>query len=420
MRKRKIVWFCAAQFTDEKIKTTGTWLIAMGNAIANSPNIDLFNVTFGDVKSITQKNSKNITQWIIPHKERVKYHQGSKKLVSFIKKFNKEVDPDLIHVWGTENGFGFPVMEANLKTPVLLEIQGLLFASVKFYYGGLSFSDLKNSIGIKEVLRPKYHLSSIRRSFKRRGKHELRLIRQMKNITVQSDWVHTIIKYVNPESKLFHTGMMLRSEFYEASQWKHPANDETINIFTSCSGPIPYKGLHVIFEAIAVLKNKFPNIKLNIGGGINIHKKYGLIRDGYTSWMLDKIKELEIEGSVRWMGMMNADEMIREMQRSHMVVIPSFVETYCLFMAESMMIGVPAIASFAGALPELAVPDKSVLYFPMGDHWTCARQIERVIEDSEMVKRLSFESRKIALDRNDPDKVLQTQLNIYNEILTVE
>src|SRR5690554_3270761 len=106
MKKRKILWFCAAQFTDEKIKTTGTWLIAMGNALANTENIKLYNVTFGDVKSITQKNSNNITQWIIPHKERVKYHKGSKELVAFIKKIDQEINPDLIHVWGTENGFG--------------------------------------------------------------------------------------------------------------------------------------------------------------------------------------------------------------------------------------------------------------------------------------------------------------------------
>lgn len=420
MRKRKIVWFCAAQFTDEKIKTTGTWLIAMGNAIANSPNIDLFNVTFGDVKSITQKNSNNITQWIIPHKERMKYHKGSKELIAFIKKIDQEINPDLIHVWGTENGFGFPVMEANLKTPVLLEIQGLLFSIVKNFYGGLTFSDLINSSGLKEVLRPQYHPSSIRKSFKRKGEHELRLIRQMKNIAVQSEWIHTIIKYVNPASKLFHSGMMLRSEFYEAPQWKHPGNDEAINIFTSCSGPIPYKGLHVIFEAIAVLKNKFPNITLNIGGGIDIHKKYGFIRDGYTTWMLNKIKELGIEDSINWMGMLNADEMIREMQRSHMVVIPSFVESYCLFLAESMMVGVPSVVSFAGAMPQLAEHEKSALYFPMGDHWSCAGQIERLITDPLLANKLSEESRKVALQRNDPDAVLQTQLNIYNEILSAE
>ncbi len=417
MKKRKVLWFCGAQFSDEKIKTTGTWLIAMGNALAKTSDLELYNVTYGDVKTITRKDSQNITQWIIPHEERIKYHQGSKELVSFIKRINDEIQPGLIHVWGTENGFGFAVKEANLDTPMLLEIQGLLFAYVKFYYGGLTTMNLINSIGLKEILKPANHLYFIRREFKKKGKHEICLIQQMENISVQSDWVHSIIKFLTPKSTIFHTGMMLRGEFHEAIVWEHPRESETINIFTSCSGPIPYKGLHVIFEAIAILKNKYPNIKLNIGGDIQVEKKYGLIRDGYTGWMLKKARELGIEDSISWLGMMSADEMINEMHRSSMVVIPSFVETYCLFMAESMLVGVPSIASYAGSLPQLAEHDKSALYFPMGDHWSCARQIERIITDPELAKKISTEARSMALQRNNQTKVLQTQLGIYDKII---
>ena len=112
--KRKILWFCAAQFSDKKIKTTGTWLIAMGNAIAKNADIELYNVTYGNVKSIVKKSTHHITQWIVPHNERIKYHQGSKVLISFIKKIDNEIKPDLIHIWGTENGFGFAVVEAKL------------------------------------------------------------------------------------------------------------------------------------------------------------------------------------------------------------------------------------------------------------------------------------------------------------------
>lgn len=416
-KKKKILWFCAAQFSDEKIKTTGTWLIAMGNAVAKNADIELYNVTYGNVKSITQKNSKNIIQWIIPYEERKKYHQGSKELISFIKKIDNEIKPDLIHVWGTETGFGIDVVKAKLHTPVLLEIQGLLFAYVKYYYGGLSSKDLFNCIGLKEILRPKNHPYFIHKRFKKRGKHELLLIQQMENISVQSDWVDSIIKHVNPKSNIFPTGIMLRSEFYETPIWEYQNNSQAINIFTSCSGAIPYKGLQVILDAIALLKNRYPNIKLNIGGEIPIKKKYGFIRDGYISWLLKKANQLGVADSISWLGMMDADEMIHEMHKSSLVVIPSFVETYCLFMAESMMVGVPTVASFAAALPQLAEHGKSALYFPTGDHWSCAQQIEKIITDHELAKKLSVEARNIALQRNNQTKILQTQLDIYNKII---
>lgn len=417
-KKRKILWFSSLQFSNEKIKTTGTWLIAMGDALAKSPGIELYNVSYGDVKSITQNNVSNITQWIIPDKEREKCHEGTREVISFIIRINQEIKPDLIQVWGTESGLGFSVIKAKLQTPILLDIQGLLFTIPKNYYGGLSRNDLLGCIGLKEILRPQNHPYFIRKEFEKNGKHEWRLIQQMENISVQSDWVNSIVQYVSPKSNIFHTGIMLRREFYETPIWEYQNNSQTINIFTSCSGAIPYKGLQVLFEAIVLLKNKYPNIKLNIGGDIQINKKYyGLIRDGYTSWLLKKVKKLGITDSISWLGKMDVDAMIAEMHRSSLVVIPSFVETYSLFMAECMMVGVPIAASFAGAMPQLAEHNKSALYFPTGDHWACARQIEKIITDQELAKKLSAEARKTALQRNDQTKVLQIQLDIYDRII---
>lgn len=415
-KKRKILWFSGSEFSDEKIKTTGTWLIAMGNTLIEKGNIELFNVTEGDVTSITRKNVNEITQWIIPYGTKKKYYQGSKELVAFIKKIDNEIKPDLIHVWGTETGFGIDVIEAKLQTPVLLEIQGLLFATVKYYYGGLSNRDLFHCIGLKEIVRPKYHPYFNRKRFKKKGRYELHLIRQMKNISVQSHWVDSIIKNIAPESNIFHTGMMLRSEFYETTAWKYQEN-EHVHIFTTSSGAIPYKGLQLLFEAVALLKDKYPNIRLNIGGDIQIHKKYGLIRDGYTGWLMKKAEQLGIADLIFWQGKMDAHEMIEQMLQSSLVVVPSFVETYCLFMAEAMMVGVPTVASYAAALPELAEHGKSALYFPTGDHWACAEQIERIITDRKLSEKLSIESRNRALQRNEQDKVLQKQLDIYEKII---
>lgn len=416
MKKKKILWFCGEQFSEEKITTTGTWFIAMGQALSESSEIELFNVTFGNVKSIVQKDTNSIKQWIIPYKEQKKFHKGSKNLISFIKKIDNEIKPDLIHVWGTENGFGFSILDAKLQTTVLLDIQGILFTIVKSYYGGLSVKDLLKCTGLKEVFKPRFHPYFVRKTFNQRSKHERSLIKKVNNISVQSDWVHSIMKYENPNTNFFQTRILLRQEFYNAPMWEYK-DTQSINIFTVSSGSIPYKGLHVIFNAINLLKNKYPNIMLNIGGNIEINKKYGIIRNGYTSWLLKKAKELDIEDNLTWLGMMDANKMIAEMHKSTLVVLPSFVESYSLFMAESMMVGVPLVVSYAGAMPELAEHNKSALYFPVGDHWSCARQIEKLITDKELAKKISVESRKIALQRNDQSIVLHTQLDIYNRII---
>lgn len=417
MKKRRILWFSNAQFSEEEIRTTGTWIIAMGKAISEVHDIELYNVTAGDVKSVTSKSCGKITQWVVPNRERNKYHKGSSEFISFIKKIGEEIKPDLIHLWGTENGFGFAIIEADLGIPVLLEMQGLLLSIGGNYYGGLSLRDLIKSHGLKEILKPELSSYLVRRKFEKRGRHEKRLIRQMRYISVQSDWVNSYIRLISPDSHIFRSGMMLRNAFYESPAWQYRGGRETIDIFTSSSGAIPYKGLHVVFDAVAVLKARYPNIRLRIGGKIETKKKYGVIRDGYTSWLMNKASKLGIAGSISWLGMMSADEMSREMRKSDVAVVPSYIESYCLFLAEAMMVGVPVVASYAGAMPELAEHGKSALFFPVGDYMSCASQIERIITNRKLAEDLSAESRRVAFQRNDPDKVWQKQVDIYKQVI---
>lgn len=47
----------------------------------------------------------------------------------------------------------------------------------------------------------------------------------------------------------------------------------------------------------------------------------------------------------------------------------------------------------------------------------CAYQLERVLTDPELALRLSRESRKIATVRNDRQRIVQRQLEIYRQVL---
>ena len=64
--------------------------------------------------------------------------------------------------------------------------------------------------------------------------------------------------------------------------------------------------------------------------------------------------------------------MIGELLNCNVCVMPSFIETYCLAFAEAMMVGVPVVVSFAGAMPELAEHNKEAMFYNPLDHITCA------------------------------------------------
>ncbi|MDP4238366.1 MAG: glycosyltransferase family 4 protein [Bacteroidota bacterium] len=413
--KKKILWFSLYPFREENMRSTGTWLGSMIQALLETDEVELYNVAFGNVEEPTRKDCKKVSQWIIPHEKINKKGLPSRKTINYIKKLEAEISPDLIHIWGTESYWGMLAAQKILSAPVLLDMQGIIVACAKVYYGGLTNKELIECIGLKEILLPIRHLYFRKRGFEKKGIHERYIIQNTPFISVQSEWVKTYIEHENPVCKIFPTGIMLRKEFYEAQPWTIE-NRENPVIFTSSSGSVSYKGLHVLFRAIAVLKQKFPTIQLRIAGIIQ-YAKYGYIRDGYSAWLLKEAKRLDIVDSIVWLGGLNAEEIVDQFHAASAVVIPSYVESYCLVLAEAMIVGVPTAVSYAGAMPELARHNESALYFPVGDYMSCACQIEKLLFNKALAEKLSKQAREEGLNRNNANKVVKRQLEIYNEVI---
>lgn len=414
MKKIKVLWLCLFPFTNQSMRSTGTWLGTMIEALLQKEEIELYCVAFAKVNEYERRDCNGLTQWVIPHEKPNSKGLPSDRTIEFIKNLEREIEPDLIHVWGTESFWGMLLARRILTTPSLLDIQGILGAISRVFYGGLTNKELFQCIGLKEILRPNSFVYFTKRTFEKRAKYENFIISNFSNISVQSDWVKSYIKHQNPETRIFHTGFILREEFYESEPWAFSAHRAPV-VFTSSSGLITYKGLHVLFRAIAVLKQKFPDIQLRIGGRIQ-YGRYKFIRGGYAAWLQKEARRLGIEDSIVWLGGINASEIVRELHMAQVVAIPSFVESFCLALAEAMVVGVPSVASFAGAIPELGKHNESVLYFPVGDHMACAWQIERLLTDKTLVNVISENARRIGMERNDKTTVTNIQLDIYRQI----
>jgi hypothetical protein len=48
----------------------------------------------------------------------------------------------------------------------------------------------------------------------------------------------------------------------------------------------------------------------------------------------------------------------------------------------------------------------------------CAYQINRLLTDRALAERISCRAREIALERNDFNKVVQNQIDIYRQVIT--
>ncbi len=408
----KILWLSNCMLSDHDARGSGTWLGAMAKALSHLSDVSLCNITEGKVNIVTRQDCGSVQQWIIPFTHKLKSNGlPSKKIVADIVKIVEGFVPDLVHVWGTENYWGLLTARRVINSIALLETQGLKFKIAKVFHGDLSVREQLACIGLKEALRFStiYHN---RKRFDKWGIFEKEIISQHDYLTVQSLWLDAQVKGINGTSKTYYNDFLLRKPFYTALSWQF---SETINLFSIAAYPSSFKGLHVSVRAMGILKKHFPNLKLRIAGAC---QRTGICRDGYIAWINHELHRLGIKDNVEWLGPLSASQIVAELQNCSAAIFPSFIEGYCLALAEAMMLGVPSVVSYAGGMPCLAKDEESAVFFSPGDYAMCAYQVERLITDKELAMRLSKKSREVAMERNDPQKIVSRQLEIYRQVLS--
>lgn len=407
----KVLWFCNCPLSDSDDGGTGSWLCAMARGLLDSGSVELGIIVSGPVKQVTRSDYRQVKQWVVPGKIRLgRDGLPQNTLVNYIIAAVNEFSPDLVHVWGTESWWGLLTARGLLAHPTLLEMQGIKGQIAKVFYGGLTLPEQIHCIGVKELLKRRT-MHSDRRDFARWGAYEEEIIRGHRYVDIQSMWVSAQVKAINPAACLFPVELALRQPFYETDGWQSP---DLPFIFCTAAYTSPFKGLHVAIRALALLRKRIPDARLRIAGA---HQRPGIRQEGYMRWINRMIHHLDLEHAVDWLGPLNATQIVAELKHAAAVVIPTFTETYCMALAEAMMVGTPTAVAYTGGTGYLGKDDESCLFFPLGDEAMCAYQLERILTDKDLALRLSQASRKIAVVRNDRDRIVQRQLKIYRQVV---
>lgn len=402
---------CNSPLSDSDARGTGTWLDPLARALLDSGAVELGIIALGPVKHFARHDYGLVKQWLVPG--RTSFTHGGLPPASLVKAIVaavKEFCPDLVHVWGTEAFWGLLPARGLLAYPSLLEMQGLKAEIAKVFCGGLTLQEQFRCTGIKELLKRRT-MHADRRDFARWGTHEEEIIRGHRFVDVQSSWVVAHVAALNQAARLCSVDLALRQPFYDADAWQSPGRP---TLFCTAAHPVPYKGLHVAIRALGLLRKRIPDVRLRIAGP---HQRLGIRQSGYMRWVNRMIRELGLTDAIQWLGPLSAEQIVVELKNAAAAVIPSFIENCCTAMQEAMAIGTPVVVSYAGGIPSLGKDEDSCLFFPTGDEAMCAYQLERVLTDETLALRLSQESRKIAAIRNDRQRIVQRQLEIYRQVL---
>lgn len=409
----RVLWVSSQLFSDKDEKQSGVWQKALADKLLESNLLVLGNVSFQtSSKSITKSFYKNIVQWGLPRKGKIKKGLPHPIIRHYYNEIIEDFNPDLIQVWGSENPLKLLPFVSQSQIPVLLTIQGVLGTIGATILRGLSLRDVLYTIGLREILFNS-SLLAIKRSFEKEAIIESQVVNCARFIETQSEWTKAQIISVNPSAKYLITKRVLRPAFMSAEKWTH--FDHINPIIYTASWGYSLKGLHVLIRALAIVKRYYSNVQLRIAGAVGRNDWLG---DGYLRLIIKMIKINSLGNNVFWLGSIDASEIISELQQASVFVNASFVESYSVALAEAMCVGTPSVVSYAGAMPELAEPDSEALYFTPGDHNQCAFQILKLLNNPDLAYSLSLK----ALDRNvkkvSETDIVQIQYRNYLEVLS--
>lgn len=411
----KVLWISATIFTDENEKQSGVWQKALALELCKLPEVELFNISFhnNDI-DVAEYQLLSIKQWGLRKISKNKKGMPHHKTCSVFRELVSNLNPDIIHVWGSENPFKLLPFEATLPGIKILSMQGVLSAIAENLLNGLSIKELLSTIGLREIIK-RESLFTEKKSFVDEGRIEHQMIKNCNYIVTQSEWTESQIRDLNPQATYFRIQRVLRREFLNAQKW---TDFEHISpIVYSASIGFTLKGLHTLVKAMAVVKKVYPDVELRLAG---LTGRTDILGEGYLRLIHKMIKTEKLENNIKWLGAITGTEICKNLQQASVFVNPSFIESYSLVLAEALTIGTPSVISHAGAMPELAENNKEALFFTPGDYKSCAQHIIKLIGDRQLSNTISLHAQQRAALRNNDINTAQRQLDIYKEVLKSE
>ncbi len=153
---------------------------------------------------------------------------------------------------------------------------------------------------------------------------------------------------------------------------------------------IDVKGLHVLLEAVALLRAQgFDDFSVEVNGS-NIEFATPERRAGIEAFAASEAALPYAARRVVFNGAYHHDQLGARMARVDWVVVPSiWWEIFCLVVSEAWGHGRPVIAADIGGLAERITPEKDGLLFALGDARALAATMHRACLEDGLWKRLA-------------------------------
>jgi glycosyltransferase involved in cell wall biosynthesis len=172
----------------------------------------------------------------------------------------------------------------------------------------------------------------------------------------------------------------------------------------------PLKGQHILIEAMHLARQSSGRrIRALIVG-----RAHELQRQ-YTGQLRNLIERLGLPGEVILTG--QRQDIPEILNAVHLVVVPSFTESFGIAAVEAMACGLPVVASLVGGLPEVVANSQTGLLVPANDSPALAEAITSLAGDAGLRRQMGAAGRLRVERLFSPEVIGSAAASLYHQVL---
>lgn len=415
----KILWISpnGGNYKQDQLKGSGGWISMLQHELTKRNDVELGiaflhdsddevvncdNTTYFPICVGTKKNKfVRLISMYMGNKE-TELNRRTERFLQTVYSYK----PDIVHLWGIENDYAEIIPYLQNKYKMVVHIQGLT-SLIQYSYlpPFVSINNISEADSIKDLIIHQTQKNDYL-SFLNRAKREIKYAPLVKYWMGRTEWDKKASQMLSPGSKYFHCDELMRRDFI-GCQWQYHYDGTTIHIHSSIS-PCWYKGIDVVFKTAHVLKMK----------GVKVTwKLFGIEENNPIARFFMKLYKLSNEDlGISFCGFANAETIRNSLLGCDMYIHPSYIENSSNAIAEAMMLGVPTIAQYVGGNPSMLKDNSGVLVAP-NEPYMMAYEIIKM-RNKEWAEGYSKRALKVSLARQNGDKVVNSLIDIYTEIIS--
>lgn len=409
---KKVLWFeCTTPGRYKAGEVLGGWQDSLETVVKDIPEIEL-TIAFEVSEPQEEKHIDGVRYMPIflcytqqeKKQAEVSWEVGAEKMLHAMEEIVHEVQPDLIHVFGTEWAFGLIAERTDI--PVVIHIQGAIVAyNNALYPPRYSVFDVIRNEGLRHPLAmykawKRYRQELIREEIERR------VWKAVRNYMGRTEWDKGLSYTMHPGRRYFHVDEALRPQFIESgNMWKAP-EDGTIRLIST--GIISFrKGIDMMLKTAEILKSHELDFEWHVAGVVPFDMLQIVTRKERRSF--DNC-------NIIVHGFLPASGVYRLLSESTIYVHTAYAENSPNSICEAQCLGIPVISTNVGGISSLVQDGVDGILVPANDPWYMAYQIIQLSSDVQKMQEFSVRARERALERHSKDNITKELRNCYNTI----